>query len=85
MILKFISDAEYNDTVKYKAGQIVDFSDDGAFAYRWIRRGLAVEVAGKVESPVEEVKKTVEAKETLTVAPPVNKRSSKTKSEDAPL
>lgn len=88
MILKFIADAEYNETVKYKAGQVVDFSDDGAFAYRWIRRGLAVEVNEKVESVVAEElpKHTSEEKEEgVATPPPVNRRGRKPKNGDTPL
>lgn len=54
MKLKFLSDAYYNGEHKYHKGKTYEISNQFGEAFRWLKRGLAVEVVEEVK--IEEVK-----------------------------
>ena len=59
MKLKFISDAYYNGEHKYHKGKSYEISNEFGEAFRWLKRGLAIE---EIEVPVivEEVNEIIE-------------------------
>lgn len=72
MKLYFVADAIYDGEVIFEKGSVHEVTEDRGFAYRWIRRGIAVPAkdvpglnpveAGAVESQAKEVKEVVESK-----------------------
>jgi hypothetical protein len=48
MKLKFISDAYYNGEHKYHKGKTYEISNQHGEAFRWLKRGLAIEVVEEV-------------------------------------
>jgi hypothetical protein len=57
MRLKFIADAYYNNELIYKTNEICEVSNELGFAMRWIKRGLAIEVAEPLVEPLIEFEK----------------------------
>jgi hypothetical protein len=60
MKLKFISDAYYNGEHKYRKGETYEISNQHGEAFRWLKRGLAIEVVEKEIKEIKEIPKVIE-------------------------